>query len=156
MKVASSIISSYSSLTCSHKLNYFLLHHQKLNHNHIRICFSLLSIGDTSSVNNKRPMVTSSTSSSSSNNSSGAFTTLKEKVTFEREIKKSKFIAIAAPVSDERSAHSFLSQVRTFLRLPLYPFSRFFFFFFFLVVDLVIFVAVCFLVLKCNQFYVHK
>lgn len=56
-------------------------------------------------------MVTSSTSSSS-NNSSGAFTTLKEKVTFEREIKKSKFIAIAAPVSDERSAHSFLTQVR--------------------------------------------
>lgn len=152
MKVASSIISSSSSLTCSHKLNYFLLHHQKPNHNHFRICFSLLSIYDTSSVNNKRPMVTSSTSSSS-NNSSGAFTTLKEKVTFEREIKKSKFIAIAAPVSDERSAHSFLSQVRTFLRLPLYPFSRFFFL---LVVDLVIFVAVCFLVLKCNQFYVHK
>lgn len=42
----------------------------------------------------------------------GAFTTLKERVTFDKEIKKSKFIAIAAPISDERSAFSFLAEVR--------------------------------------------
>ncbi|KAA8530770.1 hypothetical protein F0562_005462 [Nyssa sinensis] len=56
----------------------------------------------------KRPMVTAS----SSTNNAGAFTTIKERVTFEREIKKSRFIAIAGPISDERSAHSFLSEVR--------------------------------------------
>ena len=55
----------------------------------------------------KRPMVTASSSSSSS----GAFTTLKERFTFEKEIKKSKFIAIAGPISDERNAQSFLSEV---------------------------------------------
>ncbi|THG05180.1 hypothetical protein TEA_006346 [Camellia sinensis var. sinensis] len=44
-------------------------------------------------------------------NKPGAFTTIKERVTFEREIKKSKFIAISGPISDERSAHSFLSEV---------------------------------------------
>ncbi|XP_042014914.1 IMPACT family member in pol 5'region-like isoform X2 [Salvia splendens] len=42
----------------------------------------------------------------------GAFTTLKERVSFDKEIKKSKFIAIAAPISDEPSAFSFLSEVR--------------------------------------------
>ncbi|XP_021728156.1 uncharacterized protein LOC110695229 [Chenopodium quinoa] len=42
----------------------------------------------------------------------GAFTTLAERMTFEKEIKKSKFIAIAAPVYSEQSAHSFLSEVR--------------------------------------------
>ncbi|THU47274.1 hypothetical protein C4D60_Mb09t13770 [Musa balbisiana] len=40
------------------------------------------------------------------------YTTLKECVSCEREIKKSKFLAVAAPISDERSAHSFLSEVR--------------------------------------------
>ncbi|XP_064981677.1 uncharacterized protein LOC103997979 isoform X2 [Musa acuminata AAA Group] len=40
------------------------------------------------------------------------YTTLKERVSCEREIKKSKFLAVAAPISDERSAHSFLSEVR--------------------------------------------
>ncbi|KAJ6812947.1 uncharacterized protein M6B38_146425 [Iris pallida] len=41
-----------------------------------------------------------------------SYTTLKDRATCEREIKKSKFIAIAAPISDERSAHSFLEEVR--------------------------------------------
>ncbi|KAL0917113.1 hypothetical protein M5K25_012160 [Dendrobium thyrsiflorum] len=41
-----------------------------------------------------------------------SYTTLKERATCEREIKRSKFIAIAAPISDERSAHSFLSEVQ--------------------------------------------
>ncbi|RZR95911.1 hypothetical protein BHM03_00024827 [Ensete ventricosum] len=49
------------------------------------------------------------------------YTTLKERVSCEREIKKSKFLAVAAPISDERSAHSFLSEV---LSSPL-PSSRF-------------------------------
>ncbi|XP_030445368.2 uncharacterized protein LOC115667990 [Syzygium oleosum] len=42
----------------------------------------------------------------------GAYTTIRERVALERETKKSKFIAIAGPVSDEQSAFSFLSQVR--------------------------------------------
>lgn len=42
----------------------------------------------------------------------GAFTTIKERITHEKEIKKSKFIAIAGPITDERSATSFLSEVR--------------------------------------------
>lgn len=55
-------------------------------------------------------MKTVMTSSSSRN--PGSFTTIQERVTFEREIKKSKFIAIAGPISSEQSAHSFLSEVR--------------------------------------------
>ncbi|KAJ4714533.1 IMPACT family member in pol 5'region [Melia azedarach] len=55
-----------------------------------------------------RPMVTSS---SSSNSNAGAYTTIKETVRFEKEIKKSKFIAIAGHISNEQSAQSFLSQV---------------------------------------------
>ncbi|KAG5017144.1 hypothetical protein JHK85_023280 [Glycine max] len=49
--------------------------------------------------------------STNSSNSGGAFTTIQERVTFEKEIKKSKFIAIAGPIPDEKSAMSFLSQV---------------------------------------------
>lgn len=61
----------------------------------------------------KRSMVTcSSSSSSSSNRGPGEFTTLKEEYRYDKEIKKSKFIAIAAPLFDESSAHSFLSRVR--------------------------------------------
>ncbi|XP_052188379.1 uncharacterized protein LOC127798807 isoform X2 [Diospyros lotus] len=60
----------------------------------------------------KKPMVTVASSGCSSSSNPGAFTTLKERVTLSREIKKSKFIAIAAPISDERSAHSFLSEVQ--------------------------------------------
>ncbi|KGN48713.1 uncharacterized protein LOC101204297 isoform X1 [Cucumis sativus] len=57
----------------------------------------------------KKDMV--ATASSSTPNA-GAYTTIKEIVRFEKEIKKSKFIAIAGPVSSEQSAFSFLSQVR--------------------------------------------
>lgn len=56
-------------------------------------------------------VTTSSSSSSNPNNSKGAFTTIKERATFEKEIKKSKFIAIAGHIPDERSAQSFLSEV---------------------------------------------
>ncbi|XP_078432575.1 ribosomal protein S5 domain protein [Wolffia australiana] len=40
------------------------------------------------------------------------YTTLKERVSCEREIKKSKFVAIAGHVADDVAAQSFLSQVR--------------------------------------------
>ncbi|XP_076954125.1 uncharacterized protein LOC143628400 [Bidens hawaiensis] len=53
-------------------------------------------------------MVTATTS----RNTGGAFTTIAETVTLEREIKKSKFIAIAGHIPDERSAQSFLSEVQ--------------------------------------------
>ncbi|XP_004288510.1 PREDICTED: uncharacterized protein LOC101298365 [Fragaria vesca subsp. vesca] len=74
----------------------------------VRLWASILSIA---AVANRAIMVTT-TAASSSNSRGGAFTTLKETVTFEKEIKKSKFIALAASVSDEQSAFSFLSQVR--------------------------------------------
>ncbi|XP_047169509.1 IMPACT family member in pol 5'region isoform X2 [Vigna umbellata] len=51
------------------------------------------------------------TTMASTSSSVGAFTTIQEKVTFEKEIKKSKFIAIAGPIADEKSVMSFLSQV---------------------------------------------
>ena len=76
----------------------YYYHYQKLNH---RISASLVGL-----VGAKRAMVTASSSKSA-----GAFTTIKERVSFEKEIKKSKFIAIAGPISDEQSAFSFLSQV---------------------------------------------
>ncbi|XP_019054362.1 PREDICTED: uncharacterized protein LOC104603685 isoform X2 [Nelumbo nucifera] len=41
-----------------------------------------------------------------------SYTAIRERFTLEREIKKSKFIAIAGPISDEQSAHSFLAEVR--------------------------------------------
>ncbi|KAK7250619.1 hypothetical protein RIF29_33161 [Crotalaria pallida] len=58
----------------------------------------------------KANKTTMAAASSSSN--SGAFTTILKSVSFEKEIKKSKFIAIAGPISDDKSAMSFLSQVR--------------------------------------------
>ncbi|CAN1182982.1 IMPACT family member in pol 5'region (Fragment) [Linum perenne] len=53
----------------------------------------------------RRTMVTST-------RNPGAFTTLKDTVTFEKEIKKSKFIAISGPISNEQSAFAFLNQVK--------------------------------------------
>ncbi|KAL5223109.1 hypothetical protein ABZP36_027822 [Zizania latifolia] len=50
-------------------------------------------------------------SSSSTSVSPSPYTTLVGRVSCEREIKKSKFIAIAAPVPDERSAMSFLNEI---------------------------------------------
>lgn len=94
---------------------------QKLNHlfqfHRCRrlISTSVIPICFPDSTNIKGAMVTASSSPSSSNpnnNRGGSeFTTLKERITFEKEIKKSKFIAIAGPVSDERSAFTFLSEV---------------------------------------------
>ncbi|XP_065874884.1 uncharacterized protein [Euphorbia lathyris] len=78
-----------------------IAHCQKLTH-HLPFLVAAIS-----SINN-RAMV----SGSSSSRNAGAYTTIKERVTFEKEIKKSKFIAIAGPISDEQSAFSFLSQVK--------------------------------------------
>ncbi|KAL8267907.1 hypothetical protein R6Q59_001705 [Mikania micrantha] len=55
-----------------------------------------------------RSMVTATTSRSTG----GAFTTIAETVSLERDIKKSKFIAVAGYIPDERSAQSFLSEVQ--------------------------------------------
>ncbi|PPS17519.1 hypothetical protein GOBAR_AA03051 [Gossypium barbadense] len=75
----------------------------KLNH---RLSASISALSTA-----KKPMVTTASSSGTTSNA-GAFTTIKETVTFEKEIKKSKFIAIAGPISNEQSAHSFLNQVK--------------------------------------------
>ncbi|EYU39311.1 hypothetical protein ABFS82_11G095800 [Erythranthe guttata] len=87
-------------------LNHF--HH---HHHHRIFSSSIFTFTRTLS------MVAAAASSSSSTNinnsgGGGAFTTLTERVTFEREIKKSKFIAVSGPISDERSAFAFLSEVR--------------------------------------------
>lgn len=65
-----------------------------------RLCASLFATAKS----NKTTMASTS-------NSGGAFTTIQERVIVKKEIKKSKFIAIAGPISDEKSAMSFLSQV---------------------------------------------
>ncbi|KAG4175786.1 hypothetical protein ERO13_A11G206500v2 [Gossypium hirsutum] len=75
----------------------------KLNH---RLSASISALSTA-----KKPMVTTASSSGTTSNA-GAFTTIKETVTFEKEIKKSKFIAIAGPISNEQSAHSFLNQFK--------------------------------------------
>ncbi|XP_021897414.1 uncharacterized protein LOC110814303 [Carica papaya] len=76
----------------------------KLNH---RLSASFLA---TLACATQKPMVPATSSNSYSN--LGPYRTIKESVTFEKEIKKSKFIAVAGPISSEQSAHSFLSQVR--------------------------------------------
>ncbi|KAH7566845.1 hypothetical protein JRO89_XS08G0244300 [Xanthoceras sorbifolium] len=77
----------------------------RLNH---RVPASLFSLTTTPTTTNTRLM----TSGSSSSNNAGAYTTIQERVSYEKEIKKSKFIAIAGHISNEQSAQSFLSQVR--------------------------------------------
>lgn len=54
----------------------------------------------------------SATITASSSTNHGEYRSIAERVSLEKEIKKSKFIAIAAPISDEESAFSFLSEVR--------------------------------------------
>ncbi|KAL1365500.1 uncharacterized protein LOC107481374 isoform X2 [Arachis duranensis] len=78
-------------------------YHQHCYHCH-RIYTSFVSAAAATS-RRRRNTTMASTSKS------GEFTTIQEKVTFDKEIKKSKFIAIAGPISDEKSAMSFLSQV---------------------------------------------
>ncbi|KAF8406086.1 hypothetical protein HHK36_008166 [Tetracentron sinense] len=81
-------------------VSLLLTPHLKLIH---RLPASLLVI-----AGGKKAMI----SSSSSSNGPDSYTTIRERVSFEREIKKSKFMAIAGPISDEQSAQSFLSEVR--------------------------------------------
>nr|XP_010942671.1 uncharacterized protein LOC105060588 isoform X2 [Elaeis guineensis] len=75
-----------------------------------RLCSSALLLTVSRADGSLRPM--SSSSPPSPSPSPSPYTTLKERATCKREIKKSKFIAIAAPISDEHSAHSFLSEVQ--------------------------------------------
>lgn len=101
---------------------YNLIYHQRAapikQNRSIRICASILGIGCIAAGASKAMMTTAASSSSSNG---GAYTTIKERVRFEKEIKKSKFIAIAGPIPDEQSAQSFLSQV-----LSLFFFFNFF------------------------------
>ncbi|XP_009604730.1 uncharacterized protein LOC107780674 [Nicotiana tabacum] len=92
------------STPCS-KLNHHLYRRRR---NHYLIFSPAILFSGTG----KQMVTTSSSSSSNPNNSKGAFTTIKERATFEKEIKKSKFIAIAGHIPDERSAQSFLSEVK--------------------------------------------
>ncbi|XP_019439228.1 PREDICTED: uncharacterized protein LOC109344955 [Lupinus angustifolius] len=74
--------------------------------NHSRFIYT--SIFFAISKANKTTMAATTTTTFNS----GAFNTIQQRVSFQKEIKKSKFIAIAGPISDENSAMSFLSQVR--------------------------------------------
>ncbi|KAH7679624.1 Impact family protein [Dioscorea alata] len=56
--------------------------------------------------------IASDSGGGSSRRTPSPYTTLRERVSCEREIKRSKFIAIASPVHDERSAQSFLLEVQ--------------------------------------------
>ncbi|KAF8370020.1 hypothetical protein HHK36_031951 [Tetracentron sinense] len=94
-------------------VSLLLTPHLKLTH---RLPASLLVI-----AGGKKAMISSSSSSSS--NGPDSYTTIRERVSFEREIKKSKFMAIAGPISDEQSAQSFLSEV--FVPHFFLPFSSF-------------------------------
>lgn len=78
-----------------------------------RIYASLFAIA-AAKANKRSTMATATTSSSGSNSGGAAFTTIKERITFEKDIKKSKFIAIAGPVSDETP------PCRSFPRLFIY------------------------------------
>ncbi|KAM7277250.1 hypothetical protein ACFE04_019116 [Oxalis oulophora] len=82
----------------SHYYYLLKLHHF---HTHTRLYTSLLSTKG-------KPMATTASGSGGA----GAYTTIKEITTFKKEIKKSRFIAIAGPISDPQSAHSFLAQVK--------------------------------------------
>ncbi|KAM0971126.1 hypothetical protein FF1_019073 [Malus domestica] len=84
-------------------------------HQGIRILVSIAGVGCCVATGANKAMVTTAAATSSNSNRSGgggAYTGIKEIVRFEKEIKKSKFIAVAGPISDEQSAQSFLSQVR--------------------------------------------
>lgn len=74
---------------------------------------TVLSISISSAITKTRTMVTAATSTAGNQGGGGgAFTTLAQRVTFEKVIKKSKFIAIAGPVYNEQAANAFLSEVR--------------------------------------------
>ncbi|PIA46467.1 hypothetical protein AQUCO_01500185v1 [Aquilegia coerulea] len=81
------------------------------------VFFFIIPSSSSSFKKKKRTMVTSTSlsnniSDSSSSSSCSSYTTITETITFEREIKKSKFIAIAGSITDDQSAHSFLTQVK--------------------------------------------
>ncbi|KAJ0981461.1 hypothetical protein J5N97_009716 [Dioscorea zingiberensis] len=78
-----------------------------------RICTSrslLASTAMAASVVTQR--IASSSSGGSARRTPSPYTTLRDRASCEREIKRSKFIAIASPIHNEGSAQSFLSEVR--------------------------------------------
>ncbi|CAK7339626.1 unnamed protein product [Dovyalis caffra] len=71
------------------------------------------SLAISTSIKNMVTTATATaTATASSSSNSGEYRSMTERVSLEKEIKKSKFIAIAAPISNEESAFSFLSEVR--------------------------------------------
>ena len=71
-------------------------------------------------MSTSRSRSSKSESSSSSSSSSSSYTTLRKRSICEQKIKQSKFIAIAGSISDEQSAHSFLSLVSLSLSLVIF------------------------------------
>ncbi|KAJ4827957.1 hypothetical protein Tsubulata_032832 [Turnera subulata] len=69
----------------------------------------LRRISTTSSCRVKRVMAATS---NGGGGGGGEYMGIRERVSVEKEIKKSRFIAIAGPISDEQSAFSLLSQVK--------------------------------------------
>ncbi|CAA7035963.1 unnamed protein product [Microthlaspi erraticum] len=78
----------------------------------MRVGVPLAAASTVSAVLRRRTPAAPILSTKSSMPWNSAFTTIKEMVSVEKEIKKSKFVAIAGPVSGEQSAQLFLSQVR--------------------------------------------
>ncbi|XP_057530997.1 uncharacterized protein LOC130809297 [Amaranthus tricolor] len=98
-----------SSISSSiHNLNPFKYNLNLLSNRHLSVTLLLSFSISSVFTRNKSTMI----AASSSNHGGGAFTTLAERITYEKEIKKSKFIAIATPIFNEQSANSFLSEVR--------------------------------------------
>ena len=73
----------------------------------VRHCFFCASASASPSPAPTRAMASPSSSSAAPS----PYTTLVGRVSCEREIKRSKFIAIAAPVPNERAAMAFLDEV---------------------------------------------
>ncbi|XP_074308505.1 uncharacterized protein LOC141643307 [Silene latifolia] len=104
------------------KLPTSLYYHHHHHNNHIN-CYNsinftknprifatfLVSLSISSTFTRRKTTMVTSINATATG---GAFTTLAHRVTFEKEIKKSKFIAIASPIFNEVSAQSFLSEVR--------------------------------------------
>ncbi|KAG2579377.1 IMPACT family member in pol 5'region-like isoform X3 [Panicum virgatum] len=74
----------------------------------VRRCFFCASASASPSPAPSRAMASPSSSSAAPS----PYTTLAGRVSCEREIKRSKFIAIAAPVPNERAAMAFLDEVK--------------------------------------------
>lgn len=83
---------------------------EKVGKNQMRVGVTIVAVAVV--LRRRIPaIVVASGKRSMSSNSNSSFITIKEMVSVEREIKKSKFIAIAGPISTEQSAQNFLAEV---------------------------------------------